>query len=114
MPEAVFRCDASIRIGAGHLVRCLTLADALNEIGWQCTIAGTPETGLLAAPLNSGKHAFVALSDDREREWTLRQWHAMERDRDGVRARGAWLVLDWTWEEGGTEQLWLDESHWTE
>ena len=38
MPEtrkAIFRTDASVAIGGGHVRRCLVLADALREMGWE-------------------------------------------------------------------------------
>jgi UDP-2,4-diacetamido-2,4,6-trideoxy-beta-L-altropyranose hydrolase len=51
--RAVFRFDASAFIGGGHAYRCLTLARALADIGWEIIIASRKET-----------FAIVAIADD--------------------------------------------------
>ena len=38
-PLAVFRADATPQIGAGHVMRCLALAERLQEDGWDTAIA---------------------------------------------------------------------------
>jgi UDP-2,4-diacetamido-2,4,6-trideoxy-beta-L-altropyranose hydrolase len=42
--KAIFRCDAAVQIGSGHVVRCMVLADALKNAGWHCIFAVSEET----------------------------------------------------------------------
>ena len=43
----VFRVDASLQIGTGHVMRCLTLADALTQHGADCCFICREHTGNL-------------------------------------------------------------------
>jgi UDP-2,4-diacetamido-2,4,6-trideoxy-beta-L-altropyranose hydrolase len=58
----VFRADASITIGTGHVVRCLTLADALRRRGAQCHFICRPDAGHLLDLIRLKGHAVQALA----------------------------------------------------
>ncbi len=56
-----FRVDASLEIGAGHVMRCLTLADALHESGASCAFVCRPHQGHLLEIIAQRGHRVMAL-----------------------------------------------------
>ena len=61
--HVVFRADASLQIGTGHVMRCLTLADTLREQGAQCTFLCRPHAGHLLAMVAQRGHKAHALGE---------------------------------------------------
>jgi UDP-2,4-diacetamido-2,4,6-trideoxy-beta-L-altropyranose hydrolase len=64
--NVVFRADASLQIGTGHVMRCLTLADALAARGTNCQFICREHPGNLIEQIrNKGYivHALPALSE---------------------------------------------------
>lgn len=57
-PHALFRCDASPTIGAGHVTRCLALAEALSDAGWCISFAVRPGTTATVPDIERGSHAL--------------------------------------------------------
>ena len=125
----VFRADASINIGSGHIMRCLTLADALTEQGHQCRFICRSHKGHLGGVINQkGYHVdFLAapeasdrvdpITDDSgsclpphahwlEAPWQLDAEQTLQALSTPIASRQAvdWLVmdhyaLDYRWQE---------------
>ncbi|MTI76232.1 MAG: UDP-2,4-diacetamido-2,4,6-trideoxy-beta-L-altropyranose hydrolase [Marinobacter sp.] len=57
-----FRVDASTLIGSGHVMRCLTLADALAESGARCFFVMRHKPGNLESAVCSRGHQVLMLS----------------------------------------------------
>jgi UDP-2,4-diacetamido-2,4,6-trideoxy-beta-L-altropyranose hydrolase len=101
-----FRTDASLHIGTGHVMRCLTLADALHERGAQSTFICRPHAGHLldliqqrghsAKALARADDAFTAPADPTHAQWLGTNW-ASDADQT-QQALGdqvvEWLVVD--------------------
>ncbi|MGX9728043.1 MAG: UDP-2,4-diacetamido-2,4,6-trideoxy-beta-L-altropyranose hydrolase [Candidatus Electronema sp. VV] len=57
----IFRVDASLQIGSGHVIRCLALADMLKQEGVNCTFICREHEGNLLALIQHNGHKTVAL-----------------------------------------------------
>ncbi|PUE41728.1 UDP-2,4-diacetamido-2,4,6-trideoxy-beta-L-altropyranose hydrolase [Limnohabitans sp. Bal53] len=104
--KIAFRTDASLQIGTGHVMRCLTLADVLRESGAQSTFVCRPNPGHLldliqqrghtAKTLEPADDAFSALADPSHAKWLGTDWA-----RDAAQTHHVlgdqvvnWLVVD--------------------
>ena len=58
---ALFRVDASAVIGSGHLMRCLTLAKALQQSNWQVQFACRAHPGHLIQWLQDQSFDVITL-----------------------------------------------------
>ena len=82
----VFRADASLQIGSGHVMRCLTLADAFADEGAQCHFLCRAHPGHLMEAIVAHGHVIHELPN------------AMASGADSnskAPAHSAWLGCDW-------------------
>lgn len=82
--NVVFRVDASLGIGTGHVMRCLTLADALRKDGASCRFVCRPHPGHLIEFIRERGFEVVALAAP-----TSEIWEETGPDH------AAWLGTDW-------------------
>lgn len=59
--KIVLRVDASIEMGSGHVMRCLTLADALTQAGAECHFICREHPGHLNALITERGHIVYSL-----------------------------------------------------
>lgn len=92
--HVAFRADASLQIGTGHVMRCLTLADALRERGASCTFVCRPHPGHLLALIAQRGHQALALPGLQD---------GAQPNHNGT-AYGHWLGTDWATDAQDTQQ----------
>lgn len=88
----VFRTDASLQIGSGHVMRCLTLAEALRANGAQCHFISRAHPGHLLEVIRQRGFAVTALPAELSPPLANTQV-ASESANEPVHAR--WLGCDW-------------------
>lgn len=98
--KVAFRADASLAIGTGHVMRCLTLADALRTRGVQSVFLCRDHAGHLHQAVQDRGYPLLSLggvSAASRAEASYRQWLGVEsqRDADDTRSRLAGLAVDW-------------------
>lgn len=87
--KIAFRTDASLEIGTGHVMRCLTLASALRERGAECHFICREHPGNLLALIRKQAFEVVTLpimGDDVQ---------SSAREDQQPLAHAAWLGSDW-------------------
>lgn len=101
-----FRADASLQIGTGHVMRCITLADALRERGAKSTFICRPHTGHLldlikqrgheTIALTPADNSFIAPADPFHAKWLGTDWasDAMQTQQALGDQVADWLVVD--------------------
>jgi UDP-2,4-diacetamido-2,4,6-trideoxy-beta-L-altropyranose hydrolase len=100
--HVAFRTDASSQIGTGHVMRCLTLADALCEQGAECRFVCREHEGHLMDHIRSRGYEANALfkpdangpfkSDLAHASWLGVDW---QTDADQTRQALGGEALDW-------------------
>jgi len=85
--KIVFRVDASIQMGTGHVMRCLTLADALKAHGAECHFICREHPGNLIALITERGHQVSPLSNSQQ----LQKVKNSALEKNGQLAHSAWL-----------------------
>lgn len=86
--KIAFRTDASLQIGTGHVMRCLTLADAIAAQGADCHFISREHPGHLLEVIRQRGHAVAILPASNPAPTTA-------GDSAQRPAHAAWLGCDW-------------------
>lgn len=107
-PQIAFRVDASLQIGAGHVMRCLTLANALRVQGATCRFVCRSQVGELIDLLRKHDHEVLILNTPTNNsgntasaspyaDWLLTSWQLdAQQTQEALAPAGCqdWLIVD--------------------
>lgn len=99
------RADASLQIGSGHVMRCLTLADLLQQNGHEISFICREHDGHLADFITQKGFAVYLLSKpsqaDFEKKYSHSEWLGVSEDDDFAECQPIlqqlhpdWLIID--------------------
>ena len=104
--RVAFRTDASLQMGSGHVMRCLTLADALHAKGAECYFISRAHPGhLMGVILQRGYKANTLVAPVQQAQAAIKNGSTTVQDRQPNQshkpAHAAWL--GGTWENDALE-----------
>lgn len=94
--QIAFRTDASLQMGSGHVMRCLTLADALTAQGAQCHFISRAHPGHLLDLIRQRGHLVTSLPAPSLDPATFTEAAGVAVDPSAaVPVHAAWLGCHW-------------------
>ena len=98
--KIAFRTDASLQMGSGHVMRCLTLADALRAQGAQCHFICREHPGNLITAIKERGYGVSSLLAGVLHTQTAINIDSPQATADGEKmAHAAWLGCTWQTDE---------------
>ena len=95
MKNLIIRADASVQIGTGHVMRCLTLADELRGHGAEVVFVCREFAGNLCGYIKEKGYIVYRLPVSNEQEHNI----------EGNLKYAAWLGADWQTDAGQVEDI---------